>query len=77
VLACAKETCVSLCLRHGLWAGRWSVWECRVVLRGMAMHRRVLSVHFLRVSTCVCNWWTHLVIFKKFCSYVEASLGFS
>jgi hypothetical protein len=55
VLACAMVTCLSLCLRHGLWAGRWSVWECRVVLRGMSMHRRVLSVHFRKdVSLHAC-----------------------
>jgi hypothetical protein len=34
------------CLRHGLWAGRWSVWDKLCRAEGHSMHRRVFSVHF-------------------------------
>jgi hypothetical protein len=59
----------------GLVAGQF--WKPRVVLRGMSMPGRVLSVHFrkdMSVHACAIGG---LVIFKNFCRYVEASLGFS
>jgi hypothetical protein len=70
---------MSSCLGHGLWAGRWSVWEMSCCAEGHVNVSQLIAGAFQegRVSTCVCNWWTLLFIFKKFCRYVEASLGFS